>query len=376
MSTFGKVLLFFNLVLAIGFVVLVSMDYGKVKQWSQAALVHRIVIDGLPANDQEVDPHAPDTKVVDEIGPDTLNQIYAVNSGAATGGGVFTGLAKVKTVEAELEQVRQKAEGIVKTATPDKQADAFWVFIVPTCRTLGERLQWEKLIAEYRKLVTETIPDAEKASDAKKVQDLRLDQQQRFDALMAELNRRFVEAKTPLSLRDNQPANRQANRQEIRINTALLLFVIENDANWRQRVMTVVGMEAYIAAISRHADQLTQMATDMQLLLQNDMATFNNQSDSLLNRIQSEAEELFLLDQYLAELNTYLKERQTLVQKRKTELEEQTKNLDTFTAEANKELQKLTAIQNDLFTIQQRLGVTMEKNDKLEADLRKLEQKK
>jgi predicted unusual protein kinase regulating ubiquinone biosynthesis (AarF/ABC1/UbiB family) len=155
-----------------------------------------------------------------------------------------------------------------------------------------------------------------------------------------------------------------------------LLFAIESDGNWRQRVMTVVGMEAYIAAISRHADQLTQMATDMQLLLQKDMSTFNLQYESLLNRIQSEAEELFLLDQYLAQLNTYLKERQTLVQKRTTELQDQQKNLDTMTTEANKEIAKLNAIQNDLFTLQQRLGVTVAKNDKLEAELRKLEQKK
>jgi hypothetical protein len=372
MSTFGKVLLFFNLVLAIVFVVLVSMDYGRVKQWTQAALVHEIVIKGLPVNDQDVDEHSPDTKLVDEIGPDTLVQIYSVNPGAASGGGVFTGLAKVKTVEAELEQVRQKAESTLRAATPDKQADGFFLFIVQTCRTLGERLQWEKLIAEYRQLVAVALPEAEKANDAQKMQQLRLDQQQRFDALLAELNRRFEEAKSPAS-RSTSP---RANRQEIRINAAQLLFAIEADANWRQRVMTVVGMEAYIAAVSRHADQLTQMATDMQLLLQADMATFNLQYESLLNRIQSEAEELFLLDQYLAELKTYLMERQTLVQKRKTELEEQQKNLDTFTAQANKEIAKLNAIQNDLFTLQQRLGVTMEKNDKLEAELRKLEQKK
>jgi hypothetical protein len=375
MSTFGKVLLFFNLVLAIVFVVLVSMDYGKVKQWTNAALVHEIVINGLPVNDQEVDEHSPDIKLVDEIGPSTLDQIYAVNPGAASGGGEFAGLPvpKVKTVEAELEQVRKRAEDKIKAATPDKQADGFFLFIVPTTRTLGERLQWEKLIAEYKELVTKTIPDAEKAGDAEKLQKLRLDQQQRFDALLGEMNRRFVEAKSPAT-RSTSAA--KASQREVRINAAQLLFAIDSDANWRQRVMTIVGMEAYIAAISRHADQLTQMATDMQLLLQSDMSTFNLQYESLLNRIQSEAEELFLLDQYLAELNTYLKERQTLVQKRTTELEQQEKNLDTMTAEANKELQKLHAIQNDLFAIQQRLGVTMEKNDKLEADLRKLEQKK
>jgi len=348
------------------------MDYGKVKQWSQAALVHRIVRDGLPINDHDVDPDVPDTKVVDEIGPDTLNQIYAVNPGAASGGGAFAGLPKVKTVEAELEQVRKKTEQIITSATPAEQPNAFSAIIVPTCRTLGERLQWEKLIAEYKKLVTETIPDAEKANDAANLQKLRSDQQQRYDALLKEVNDRFVNAKSP----PNRSTSPQANRQEIRLNVALLLFAIESNAEWRQRVMTVVGMEAYIAAISRHADQLTQMATDMQQLLQNDLATFNNQYDSLLNRIQSEAEELHLLDQYLAELNTYLKERQTLVQKRQTELEQQTKNLETMTAQANKEIAKLSAIQNDLFAIQQRLGVTMEKNDKLEADLRKLEQKK
>src|SRR5262249_17587811 len=147
-----------------------SMDYGKVKQWTEAALIHRIVRDGLPVNDQDVDPDAPDTKVVDQLGKGTLDQIYAVNPGAASGGGVFVGLPKVKTVEAELEQVRKLAESTLKSAPPDKQADGFTQIIVPTCRTLGERLQWEKLIAEYRQLVTVTLPEAEKANDAQKVQ--------------------------------------------------------------------------------------------------------------------------------------------------------------------------------------------------------------
>ncbi|HEV3145791.1 MAG TPA: hypothetical protein VGZ47_18020 [Gemmataceae bacterium] len=368
MSTLGKVLLFFNLVLAIVFVVLVSMDYGKVKQWTNAALVHRIAIEGLPINGNDVDEHAPDTKVVDEIGKDTLKAIYG-STGA--GGGQFTGLAQVKTVEEELTQVQSKAQSNVTSAAPADQYKLFWMYLVPQCRTLGERLQLEKLIDELKKLDTEDIPKADPANNAEALQKLRLDRQQRFDALLAELNRRFLEAKTPA-----RTGSAAANRKEIRLNVAHLLFAIETDANWRLRVMTVVGMEAYIAAISRHADQLAQMTADMQVLLQNDMATFFNQYGSLLNRIEGEAEELYLLDQYLAELNKYLKERQTLVEKRTTELAEQQKNLDNMTTETNKELVKLQAIQNDLFAIQKRLGVTQDKNDQLEAALRKLEQKK
>src|SRR5262249_44543609 len=164
-------------VLAIVFVALVSMDYGKVKQWTQAALVHEIAIKGLPINSTDLDEHSPGTKVAEEIGPQTLDQIYSANPGAAAGGGQFAGLPKVKTVEEELDQVRSKAESTIKSATPADQYKLFYMFLVSQARTLGERLQLEKTIDELRKLDTELIPQA--PNDQK----LQLDRQQHFDAL-------------------------------------------------------------------------------------------------------------------------------------------------------------------------------------------------
>src|SRR5262249_46287875 len=146
-------------------------------------------------NNTDLDEHSPGTTVAEEIGPATLVQIYAANPGAAAGGGQFAGLPTVKTVEDELNQVRQRAESNVKSATPADQYKLFYMFLVSQARTLGERLQLEKTIDELRKLDTESIPQAQ--GDAAKLQKLQLDRQQHFDALLGELNKRFGEAKAP-----------------------------------------------------------------------------------------------------------------------------------------------------------------------------------
>jgi hypothetical protein len=368
MAIFGKVLLFFNLLLAGVFIYLVSVDYGKEQAWAYSAFRHEIAINGLPIDGTEVDSHYPDVKIVDQLNTPTITDIFSgVNGGADLGG------PPVKTVTEELERVRQKAKANINSETdPGKQADRFWVYLVRQARTTGERNALQKKILDYKKLVVETIPQHEQAK-ADDVAKLKKDAADAVNDLTTELDNRFVNALTP------PRSNKEANRHEIRLNVAHVLINLSsstNDTEWAKRVMTVVGMDAYQEALSRHADDLAQMAQDTAVVMVNDEGAFLTHYATLVQHIESAAEELHLLDVYLAELSAYLAQRKDLVEKRQTEVTAQTKILDDMTKDSKKELARLEAIQQDVFALQQRLGLTMQKNQELEAQIRKMELKK
>src|SRR5689334_18903321 len=55
MSLPGKLLLFVNVLMALGFLYVASLDWGKRRAWTDAVLQHRLVIDGIAVDDQDKD---------------------------------------------------------------------------------------------------------------------------------------------------------------------------------------------------------------------------------------------------------------------------------------------------------------------------------
>jgi len=367
MATFGKVLLFFNLLLAAVFVYLVSVDYGKEQSWAYSAFRHWLVINGLPVDNDELDPYYPDEKVVDQLNTPTITDVFAGNQGGTQLGG-----PPVKTVKEELQRVRAKVKTNIDGAASDSdRADLLWVYLVRQARTLDQRQDWQKRIIDYKKLVVETIPQHEK-QNAPDVAELKAKATKDLDDLKKDLDKQFAEAESA------NRSEKSANRREIRLNAAHVLINLSgtNDLEWSKRVMTIVGMDAYQEALNRHADDLAQMSQSVVVALKNDEAHFLNQYASLSKDIELHAEELFLLDMYLTELKAYLAQRQQQLQQRMTEVATQTKNLHDMTSATHKELAHLDAIQKDIFALQLRLGMTIQKNQELEADIRKMEIKK
>src|SRR5262249_6796367 len=55
MSLLGKILAIFNVLAAVAFFYVASIDWAKHEAWADAALQHDLVIQGLPVDDQERD---------------------------------------------------------------------------------------------------------------------------------------------------------------------------------------------------------------------------------------------------------------------------------------------------------------------------------
>jgi hypothetical protein len=348
MSTLGKVLLFLNLLAAIGFGALAGMDYGREKVWSYSAFRHELLITGLPVDANEPDAKYPDHKIVEKLDPPTLTDMF---SGLRGGNPPLAG-GPVKTLEEELERVRLIVRSDVAAAsTPAETAQRLRDYLVTQARTMEERLDLQRSINQW--LVLSNDPQKKQQADAILAQ------------LSANLDERFTTAKTPTT--------GNASRFETRLNIAHVLFNLSKDDAWRLRVMWIVGMEAYIETLARHADELQQMAVDTNVLMIKDKGNFEVRYDGLLKSIEGKAEELYLTDQFKAELDAYLAERGKLVEKRKTELADQQKILADLNMDTAKELAQLRAIQRDLFALQLRLGQTQTKNQALEEELRKLD---
>ena len=345
MSLLGKILAIMNVLLAIGVLVLANIDWGVQQGWNYAVFRRVVAIVGLPVNDKEVLDSDPEEPLIRELTPGVLANIFeGANGGTALGG------SPVKTVNEELARVNTKITSDVN-AQPNDEAkkNLLRAYLYPLARTLGEREEMRDRLAK---------PSGTVGGNPMGV-----------DYGLAEINRQFEAAK-------KSPTKGAAARREIRANAAFLLGNLSQDADWRKRVMVVVGMEAYIDGVSRQADAMLQIANDLYIAMNSDRAKFEEDHTALVQLILRESEKITKNKQYLADLTAMAAERTTQVAQRKTEKEKAETDLATATADAQKEVARLQAIQQDLFAFQQRLGQAMQKNLELENELQRLEQNK
>ncbi len=252
MKALGIVFSIFNLLLAGVVLMLAGMDYGRYRGQALSAFLHEMVITGLPVDDNEVVESYPTDPTVTKLDPEVLKMVYANGNGGPDLGG-----DSAKTVQGELNRVQQKIktnfDGI---ANVDLKRKKLWDYLQFQARTVGERTQYYKMCFEG---------PVEKAMD--------------------ELNRRFVYV--------SQPQNRseRAGSKEYRQAAALLLVNLSTDPAWRQRVATVVGLEAYVAAVSAQADTFVQIATDLKQLMAADQANFEVSYENSIRELMYQSDE-------------------------------------------------------------------------------------
>jgi hypothetical protein len=334
MKALGIVFSIFNLLLAGVIVLLAGMDYGRYRGHSLAAFLHEMVIVGLPVDDNEVVESYPSDPTVTKLDGEVTKMVFKQVSDGR--GGADLGGEPVKTVNEELARVRGKVKSNVDAQPGEKQKrDKLWSYLQFQARTVVERADY------YKKCHEGPIGDA-----------------------LAELDRRFDYVKTP------QNRSERPNNKELRQAAAQLLVNLSTDPAWRQRVATVVGLEAYVAAVGIQADTFAQIASDVRNLIQQDQGNFEVSYANAVAELKYQSEELFRANQRLNDLKGVAADREKEVQQRKTEVNQYKETLAKKTGETNAEVARLEALQRDLFAIQQRLGLAQQQNDKLEAELK------
>jgi hypothetical protein len=331
MARFGIVMSIFNVFVAVIVLVLAGLDYGRYRGHALAAFLHEMVVTGLPNDDTEMVESYPSDATVTKLEPDVLKRVFDGSTGGQDLGG-----GPEKTVEAEMTRVLAKIKSNIAAApTEQQQRDKLWSYLQFQARSIVER-------DDYRKKCYEgPIP-----------------------AAIEELERRFAMVK--------QPPNRaeKANRKEYRLAAAQLLENLSTEADWRKRVMTVVGMDAYVTAVGTQADMFAQIAGDYRDLIARDQGKFEIDYENAVRELIYQAEEQFQINKRLTDLKGLLADRVRAVQQRQTEVTEMRTELGKKTAETNTEIARLEAIQRDLFAIQQRLGQAQAETEKLEAELK------
>jgi hypothetical protein len=128
MSLYGKILAIVNIFAVLGTLALLAMNYTKRQNWEYAVFRQDLMIDGLPLDDKETDPLQ--QTVVSKIGDQTSSDLF---KGVSPSTAVKTQEAEVTRVQGEL---RKKFEGV---GDKNKQIFELAEILKPMADTIEQR---------------------------------------------------------------------------------------------------------------------------------------------------------------------------------------------------------------------------------------------
>jgi hypothetical protein len=392
MTIFGKVLIVFNLLAGGAFVYFAMQNYygekgkGNGRQQINAAGLRQIVlVTGLPMgnekggtkekprterDDPSTMPTDPDAEIpfkvemaggfrTETISKKSLELYFqAVGDGGTIGGGpVPNQLAEVRRVKAKLDELL--------TARPDDKVTLLAGWLLWQAETLEER---------------EAIQKAAADGNAKELQD-RLTA--KFDAVLKEPTKANPEILKPLAPEDADNTDKQKEKlaqvaesrlgslddSERRVRLAHLLVHLDASAAWQKRVMAVVGLRRYVAAIAVQAERFRDMSARIELIIPTDQAGYLALEQTLLRQAidrtdlanrqaeirKRKADEKDRIDNFVAERQTSLKAITALLNKTKAEVDEL--------------LVRQAGIEAALFEVQREVAVTLDEVYELEKRL-------
>ena len=332
MARFGIVMTFVNVLVAAGVLVLAAKDYGRYRTHAYSAFRHDLLITGLPIDEDEVTASFPDDATASKLTNEVIKSVFEKSSGGTDLGG-----APVKTVNAEIERVLTKIDQNIRDLSSDekKQREKLWNYLQFHARTFAERQEYEK-----------------KCKNGP------------IDQALAELKLRAT------YIRDPQGRSDKPNNKEIRLAAAMVLINLSADPDWRDRVVTVVGLEAYVTAMGLQADAFAQIVGDFKSLITRENGNFEAEYESSMRELMYKSEELFQAKKRLSQLVALQAERQAEVNRRTTEVMQHEQDLLAKTADANSANARLEEMQRQLFAIQQRRVLALQETEKLEEYLR------
>lgn len=128
MSLLGKILAFVNIFAVLGVLALLSMNFIKRQNWEYAVFREDLMIDGLPLDGTEKD--ALQQVVAEKIGKDTQQDLFKQTSPNTP----------VTTQEAEVQRVKQQLDSQVQAAGDKKiQIAAYARILTPMAETIEQR---------------------------------------------------------------------------------------------------------------------------------------------------------------------------------------------------------------------------------------------
>jgi hypothetical protein len=410
-----------NVLGAVAFVALASMDYGKRQTWSHAVLLHDVALNGLPLDKDETD--ADNRKLAELISESDLKEMFGGQSAAtqidevkrvhdkldqAVQAGAdkkaqLRGLARVLTPLAVSETQRENLASIQAYLADPKSADQLKADVTraalaakdqaakppqPFEAAFAEELETQPGVS--RRPFEEAYLVEQKKSPGKKPEELFEDSlEQMRQNLRAAFDQAFAPALTgKLDGKDVAPSERKALIATLLFNLTEPMGELETQQAAKpgvgydlaqgpyKRYLTVVGLEAAVRAVRREAVILSQMSDDLRMEMYRDRTRFVTAHEELVNQMRLAASKEAELSDALARQKDLLAKQQALLARRK----EDVKLFEAELAKLNKEtadrLGEVRKMDDELFKVRVATRNASEANRKSEQKIRSLEEGK
>lgn len=338
MSIFGKILIITNLLVTMGFVYLASVDWAKRATWAYAVYRDDLRINGLPIDDEEIDPIGGDP-LVDHLSEGTRQQIFQ----HAGGNPVSTQVEEVKRVKAELQSA---INGIADE--PTKRA-TLKLILLPLARTSGDRYA-----------VQERIDDAKVP----------------MDELMADVNSLFDEVSGESQGGVKRPIIAQLLPRDRRQAITHLLYNIKPQEEAHARLIVIVGLKAFNEEAKLQADNLEIIADTVRYAMLGDRANFEVEYRRILDDIRDVAESIGGRVTYYEDQVKLKKDHTALREGRQKDVDDAKAALKEARDKMRKNLKDQAEQEQSLFESQRILGSTATENEKKEREIRIMERAK
>jgi hypothetical protein len=353
MSLLGKILLFVNVLMAVGFLYVAGLNWGKRQSWANAVLQHQLVIDGVPIDDQDKDK---------EGGPrskDLTDQEYQQLFQKAGGDVSKTQVDEVQKVKGKVQQWIDDAN--VKGTKAQKLA-----FVL---------MQLSPSIDDYEILKKRWEDPA--ANDPAE------------DVLQARLDQAFEDAKSPkMTIKNADGSTQEKDRSPAQRRQAIchLLFAMSRvlaqtetppqpltASKAYQRIVSVCGLDTCIGEVNDQADLTQRLTEDVRHGMALDRERFLAADRALLAQVEDLSEKVERQKSFLKVQNDLLDNQKKLVDIRRLEVDRMEKELAAAREKTKEELKVQARMEDQLFKSRRANRDAFEKNLQYEQQLRSLE---
>lgn len=332
MPLFAKILAILNVLAAGVFFYLAVVDWGVRQAWSYQVFRHELALHGLPVDDQDNNWRLPGLKIVPDLSDETLQDVFAKGEGPP-----------VRTLHEEVERKRDELVAEINGLDEARKRDRLRTLLLPLARTGDERDDLARQIADP------AVPP---------------------DSLIDRLRGKFDEPLTSES-----PGGEQRDILEKRQAIAHLLYNLDADLKWHQRVMIILGMVSYARAADSQAAALVAMSDRMDRLLADDKRLFVAEYQRTLQRIVAQADQIVDKEIDLKVAQDQKEKHLVIVAARENDIKEMMQRLEEARQKTVEGLKLQREMEFELFSLHHALGTVVEDNLRLERQIRQLESK-
>jgi hypothetical protein len=342
MGLLGKTLAIFNVLAAIGFLVVAVMDYGKQRAWSTLVFQQDLLLNGLPLDDTEKD--ADGDVISQKIGAFTLQQL-------------MTGGQPVTTQLAEVKQRQTALQGAITQAGGEpEQRQKLGEILLPLATTYGEREELKRRIA------TEPL-------------DQLMGDEGPFKAAFREAS----EGKTAETIQQpgavaGAPAVRQVGEDLRKQAIAHLLYNLgDKPETYDQRLQGVIGVKAFLAEVTNQVAVSKELVDAYEHAIHDESHPFEMKDRHLISQIVSFAQRLQEQREILQKQEFNRDQHKTLVNKRQQDITEMQAKIDGEQKILNDQLARQKFLEDALAKANQEATQTSAANKALEQQIRSRE---